>query len=93
MVEYFSPLDGIFNALADPVRRDILERTAESELTVSQVALEYDISLAAISKHLKVLLEAGLIYKRKDGRFHYIRTNAAGMLEATAYMKQYENHQ
>ncbi len=90
MVEYTFHIDNIFSALADPIRRDILERTSDGELTVNQIALEYDISLAAISKHLKVLFEAGLIRKRKDGRFNYVSTKPEGMREAAGYIKQYE---
>jgi DNA-binding transcriptional ArsR family regulator len=90
MVEYTLRIDTIFSALADPIRRDILERTTEGELTVNQIALEYDISLAAISKHLKVLLAAGLINKRKDGRYNYVSARTEGMREAAIYLKQYE---
>ncbi|HRJ06184.1 MAG TPA: metalloregulator ArsR/SmtB family transcription factor [Candidatus Saccharibacteria bacterium] len=90
MVEYAMRIDNIFAALADPIRRDILERVSDVELTVNQIALDYDISLAAISKHLKVLLEAGLIRKRKEGRYNYVTTKPEGMREAAAYIKQYE---
>jgi DNA-binding transcriptional ArsR family regulator len=90
MVEYTFGINDIFSALADPIRRDILERTSDEELTVNQIALEYDVSLAAISKHLKVLHDAGLINRRKDGRYNYIRTKPDGMREAVAYMQQYE---
>lgn len=90
MVDYIRGIDTIFSALSDPIRRDILERTTDGELTVNQIALEYDISLAAISKHLKVLYEAGLINKRKDGRYHYITSRTDGMREAAAYLQQYE---
>lgn len=90
MVEYTSRIDDIYSALADPIRRDILERTAGGELTVNQIAVEYDISLAAISKHLKVLFEAGLINRRKDGRYQFVRTRPEGMRDAIAYMNQYE---
>lgn len=90
MVEYKLHIDDIFSALADPIRRDIIERTTDGELTVNQVALEYDVSLAAISKHLKVLAEAGLVNKRKDGRYNYISANREGMREAAQYLKQYE---
>ncbi len=92
MVEYTLHIDEIFSALADPIRRDILERTTASELTVNQVALEYDVSLAAISKHLKVLTEAGLVTKRKDGRFNYISASHEGMREAADYLRQYEQN-
>lgn len=91
MIEYSSRIDTIFSALSDPIRRDILERTSAEELTVNQVALEYDVSLAAISKHLSVLFGAGLIRRRKDGRFNYVSSNPNGMREAAAYLKQYEN--
>jgi DNA-binding transcriptional ArsR family regulator len=90
MVEYTFGINDIFSALADPIRRDILERTSDEELTVNQIALEYDVSLAAISKHLKVLYDAGLINRRKDGRYNYIRTKPDGMRDAVAYMQQYE---
>lgn len=89
MVEYTSHIDNMFSALADPVRRDVLERTLVGELTVNEIALEYDMSLAAVSKHLKVLYESGLISKRKDGRYIYISTNPEGMREAAVYIAQY----
>ncbi len=90
MVEYTPHIDIIFSALADPIRRDILERTTDSELTVNEIALEYDISLAAVSKHLKVLQDAGLIIKRKDGRYNYVTTRTEGMRAAAGYLQQYE---
>lgn len=90
MVEYTIRIEDVFSALADPIRRDIIERTAESELTVNQIALDYDISLAAISKHLKVLQQAGLVTKRKEGRFNYVSANRQAMIEASEYLRQYE---
>lgn len=90
MVEYTSQIDNIFSALSDPIRRDILERTSDNELTVNQIALEYDISLAAVSKHLKVLADADLISRRKDGRYIFVRAYYDGMREAVQYLKQYE---
>lgn len=90
MVEYTDHIDIIFSAVADPIRRDILDRTSETSLTVNQIAIEYDISLAATSKHLKVLSDANLIRKRKDGRFIYVTARPEGMQEAAAYMKKYE---
>jgi len=90
MVEHTSRIDMVFGAMADPIRRDILERTAGSELTVGQIAIDYDISLAAVSKHLKVLHQAGLIRRRKDGRYQFVTTNPQGMREAASYLQQYE---
>ncbi len=90
MVEYTNHIDEIFSALSDPIRRDIIERTSETELTVNQIALEYDISLAATSKHLKVLHDIGLIQKRKDGRFNYVSAVPEGMREVVDYLHRYE---
>src|SRR6478672_13244540 len=90
MVEYTPHIDAIFGALADPIRRDILERTTDGELTANQIALEYDVSLAAISKHLKILTQVGLVNRRKDGRFSYVSANYEGMRIAAEYLKQYE---
>jgi DNA-binding transcriptional ArsR family regulator len=91
MVEYTSRIDTIFGALADPVRRDILERVYGGELTVGQIAIEYDMSLAAVSKHLKVLFDADLVRKRRDGKYHYVSAYPAGMQAGLDYMLQYED--
>lgn len=93
MVEYSFDINEIFSALADPVRRDILERADQIELSVNEIALEYDMSLAAISKHLKVLREAGLIHKRRKGRFQLIRTNRAALATVEEYFGQYHQTQ
>jgi DNA-binding transcriptional ArsR family regulator len=86
MVEYTLGIDTIFAALADPVRRDILERANETELTVNQIALEYDMSLAAVSKHIKILSEAGLVRKRRQGRFQFVSTAPGSMQDAMDFM-------
>lgn len=91
MVEYTSHIDAIFGALADPVRRDILERVYGAELTVGEIAIEYDMSLAAVSKHLKVLSDADLIQKRRDGKYQYVRTRPIGMKPALDYLLQYDD--
>lgn len=59
-------LDAVFSALADPTRREILSRLAEEELSVTEIALPYQISQPAISKHLKVLEHAGLIVRKTN---------------------------
>jgi DNA-binding transcriptional ArsR family regulator len=66
-------LDAIFSALADPTRRGIVERLIEGEATVSELAEPFDVSLPAISRHLRVLGNAGLITRRKEGRIHHCR--------------------
>ena len=61
-------LDLVFGSLSDPVRRDIVRRVAGKELSVSEVAEPYAMSLAAVSKHLKVLERAKLVVKRRNGK-------------------------
>ena len=63
-------LDLVFSALADPTRRFFIERLKRSEATVSELAAPLDMSLPAVSKHLKVLEAAGLISKTKTGRVY-----------------------
>lgn len=79
-------LSNIFSALADPVRRDIIERIQRTELTVNQIAIDYDMSLAAVSKHLKILYNADLIHKRKSGRYVFVTANRNGLQEAIEYL-------
>lgn len=88
MVEYTFPLDSVFGSLADPTRRDILERIAQAELTVSEIALPYDMSLAAVSKHLKILDRAKLIVKRKRGKEVLVSLNAQTLAAADRYLRQ-----
>lgn len=66
-------LDKVFAALGHPVRLVIIERLMQHEATVSDIAAPFQLSLNAISKHLKVLEAAGLIERRIDGREHYCR--------------------
>jgi DNA-binding transcriptional ArsR family regulator len=68
MVESTMTLDLVFGSLSDPVRRDIVRRVAGKELSVSEVAEPYAMSLAAVSKHLKVLERAKLVIKRRRGK-------------------------
>jgi DNA-binding transcriptional ArsR family regulator len=73
------PLDSTFAALADPTRRAILARLAQGEATVMELAEPFEISQPAISRHLKVLEEAGLITRRIDGARHPRRLSKAGV--------------
>ena len=68
-----SPLDEIFAALSDPIRRGIVERLAQGPCSVTQLGAPYDVSAPAISKHLGVLERCGLIVRWKVGRVHYCR--------------------
>jgi len=89
MVEYSVNLDTVFGSLADPIRRDILKRVMHRELNVSEIALPYSISLAAISKHIKILERAQLITKRKQGKEQYVTISPAALKQADEYINQY----
>lgn len=82
-------LDYIFSALADPTRRDILRRVAGSQLYVGQIAEDYHLTFAAVSKHLKVMEKAKLVIKSKVGRKQYVRAHPAGLKEADDYLQFY----
>lgn len=89
MVEYTLQLDSVFGSLADPIRRDILHHVSVCELSVGELVKKYDISFAAVSKHLKVLENAQLIRKRKEGRKHMVALNAQTLKDADDYLEQY----
>lgn len=72
MVKYRT-LDGTFGALSDPTRRGIIMHLTGGETSVGELALPYQMSLPAVSKHLRVLEEAGLIFRYRKGRVHYCR--------------------
>jgi DNA-binding transcriptional ArsR family regulator len=75
------PLDRILRALASEPRREILRRVAMQACTVTRLTEHFDLSLAAVSKHMRVLQNAHLVTQTKQGRFHWYRLNA-GALEA-----------
>jgi DNA-binding transcriptional ArsR family regulator len=85
-------LSVIFSALADPTRRAILARLADGEATVNELAEPFDISLPAISRHLKVLENAGLISRSRSAQWRSSRLEAAPLREATAWMERYRRY-
>lgn len=85
-----SELDRIFHALSDQTRRSILLRMGDGEMTVSQIAEPYALTLAAISKHLKVLDSAKLIERRKVGSYQMIRLNAETLMNARQWLDHYD---
>jgi len=90
MVKYYTTdLDIIFMALADATRRDILTRLAESDCTVSELAEPFDMSLPAISKHIRILENAGMIERAREGRIHRLRLVARPMKDAAEWMARY----
>jgi len=89
MVEYTLQLDTVFASLSDPTRRDILARVARAELSVGELAANYNVTFAAISKHLKVLEHARLIVKRKEGKKHLVSLAPDALRSADEYLEQY----
>lgn len=83
-------LDSIFSALADPTRRAILARLAEGEATVGELAEPFAISLPAISRHLRVLEEASLITREREGQHRRCRLEPAALARAYEWLAFYQ---
>jgi DNA-binding transcriptional ArsR family regulator len=83
-------LDRVFHALADTTRRAMLRQMSKGEKTVSQLAQPHELTLAAISKHLKVLESADLIRRRKSGSFQMITLNPEALKSAEQWLGYYE---
>jgi DNA-binding transcriptional ArsR family regulator len=91
MVKYQDPqLDRVFAALADSTRRGILESLSAGGVAVSELAAPHDMSLPGFMKHLRVLEDAGLIERSKEGRVVSCELSAAPMKAAAAWMSRYE---
>jgi len=86
------PLSATFSALADPTRRAILARLASGEATVTELAAPFDMSLPAISKHLKVLERAGLIERGREAQWRPCRLQAEPLREVGDWVAQYRSH-
>ena len=82
-------LSTTFSALADPTRRAILERLAEGEATVNELAEPFPITVQAVSKHLKVLEQAGLITRGRTAQLRPSRLEAAPLKEAADWLERY----
>lgn len=83
-------IDRVFHALATATRRDILRRTLEREQSVSTLAAEYDMSFAAVQKHVAVLEAAELVVKRAEGRERLVRADPEMIARARALLARYE---
>lgn len=83
-------VDRIFRALADRTRRDILRRTSVGQVTVSGLARQYDLSFAAVQKHVAVLESAGLVVKQAQGRERLVRADPSMIRRAQRLLDQYE---
>jgi DNA-binding transcriptional ArsR family regulator len=82
-------LDQVFSALSDATRRAILEKLAQGESSITTLAEPFDMSLPAISKHLRILEETGLIVRRKEGRVNYIHLAPERMKMASEWLNYY----
>lgn len=78
-----------FGALADPTRRAILAQLAQGQASVGELAEPYDMSLAAVSKHIKVLENAGLIAREKDAQYRYCKLQAGPLKDIDGWMDAY----
>ena len=85
-------LDLIFHSLADSTRRDMLHRLSDDELSVTEIASNYDMSLAAVSKHLSVLENADLILRRRDGRRYLLQSNPATLQTVDEWVSFYRQY-
>lgn len=81
-------LDSVFAALADPTRRRIVERLARRPLTVGQIGSEFPISQPGISKHVRILEEAGLLRRTVEGRVHYCTIAPHAMQTVSDWVEQ-----
>ena len=91
MVEFqTSQFDALFHALGDDTRRRMLASLADGERSVGQLAEPFAMSLAAASKHIKALEQAGLIRREVRGRVHLCRLNAAPLAHAQEWLRHYE---
>jgi len=79
----------VFQAIADPTRRQILTLLATESLNLNSVAENFDVSRPAISKHIKILTECGLIEIKKDGRDHYCEAKLEKLHEVSDWVDQY----
>lgn len=85
------PLSLTFAALADPTRREILARLVGGEATVNELAEPFDMSLQAVSKHLKVLERAGLITRGRDAQWRPCRLEPAPLVEVDRWVDRYRD--
>jgi DNA-binding transcriptional ArsR family regulator len=90
VVEQTRQLDEVFHALADPTRRAMLRSLARGEASIGDLAAPYRMSLAAASKHVKVLERAGLLQRTVQGRTHLCRIEPAPLAQAEQWLRRYD---
>src|SRR5437899_4692993 len=85
-------LDRVFAALSDPVRRAILVRLDGRDLLVSELAAPFDISLQAVSRHIQVLVRAGLVRQERTGRISSCQLNTGPICDAADWLNRYSKY-
>lgn len=85
-------LDRVFFALSDPVRRDILERLDAGDLLVSEIAAGFSISLQAVSRHIQVLVRAGLVRQARTGRISRCSLDAGPIADVALWINRYSKY-
>jgi DNA-binding transcriptional ArsR family regulator len=85
-------LDAVFFALSDPIRRAILSRLGEEALLVSQLAEPFDVSLQSVSRHIQVLVRAGLVQQERTGRISRCRLDVGPIYSAAIWMNRYSKY-
>src|SRR5262245_35008845 len=85
-------LDDVFFALCDPIRRAIMERLGEEALLVSEIAAPFDISLQAVSRHIQVLVRAGLVQQARTGRISRCSLDAGPIFSAAVWINRYSKY-
>jgi DNA-binding transcriptional ArsR family regulator len=83
-------LDLIFHALGDSTRRALLKKLSTREVGITELAKPFHMSLAAVSKHVKVLEKAKLVHRRREGSFSYLSINGPAMMSADQWLKHYQ---
>ncbi len=81
----------VFQAIADPVRREIIELLAEERLTVSSIAENFEISRPAVSKHLRILHECGIVQINQQGRERFCEIKPSALVPAFIWIEQYRS--
>ena len=90
MVEYTSQFDLVFSALSDPTRRGILKSVSSNEFSISELAVDYQMSFAAVAKHIKVLEEAQLVTKKRRGKRQIVQLSIKTLEKALDHLSEYE---
>jgi DNA-binding transcriptional ArsR family regulator len=80
----------VFQAIADPTRREIIKLVSKEKLNLNSIAERFDISRPAISKHIRILSECGLIVVRQEGRERYCEARLGSLRKIAAWVKQYQ---